>query len=44
MDILAHVSMCGSVFMMVALTFERHFAIWSVRAVSIDPCRLKPLG
>ena len=28
MHVTAHVSMCASVFMMVALTLERHFAIW----------------
>ncbi len=26
-DVLAHVSMCASVLMIVSLTFERHFAI-----------------
>lgn len=32
MDVIDHVSMCGSVFMMVALTLERHFAICSPHA------------
>jgi hypothetical protein len=32
MHVTAHVSMCASVFMMVALTLERHFAICSPHA------------
>ena len=32
MHVIDHVSMCGSVFMMVALTLERHFAICSPHA------------
>ena len=35
MHVIDHVSMCGSVFMMVALTLERHFAICSPHAYRI---------
>ena len=34
MDVFAHVSMCASCFMIVALTCERHFAIDSPHQVS----------
>ena len=34
MDVFAHVSMCASVLMIVALTCERHFAIDSPHQVS----------
>ena len=34
MDVFAHVSLCASVLMIVALTCERHFAICSPHAVS----------
>ena len=34
-DICAHISVCASVFMVVALTFERHFAICSPHAYRI---------
>ena len=34
-DICGHISVCSSVFMIVALTFERHFAICSPHAYRI---------
>ena len=40
MDVFAHVSMCASCFMIVALTCERHFAIDSPHQVSYLSQRL----
>ncbi len=42
MDVFGQISMCASVLMIVALTFERHFAIRSPHRVSI--CTLKILA
>jgi hypothetical protein len=39
MHVIDHVSMCGSVFMMVALTLERHFAICSPHAYRLVPTK-----
>ena len=33
MDVFAHISLCASVLMVVALTFERHYAITSPHQV-----------
>ena len=41
MDVFAHISLCASVLMVVALTFERHFAITSPHQVIEKPQTVK---
>ena len=40
MDVFAHISLCASVLMVVALTFERHFAITSPhQVIDMNHCK-----